>query len=575
VSGLAAGLAPLWRAGRLDAGGRRLLLAAILLGAGALAFGIALLGTSGYLISRAAQRPEVLSLLVAIVAVRAFGLARAGLRYAERLVSHDLALRHVGAVRARLFGRLVPLVPSALGQRRGELLARFVDDAETLQDVHLRVAIPVAVSLLVSVAAAVVAWLILPAAALVVVATLLLATLAVPAVSALAAAGAARRQAGARASLTAELVETIDGAPELVMAGQAQARSASLDVADRELGALARRDALSAALATGLGAALVGAGLVATLVVGVGAVHDGTLRGVLLAALALLLLGAYEAVLPLPGAARRGQQCLTAARRLEEVTRREPPVRDPRVARSADPAGALALNGVTLVYDDGDTVIGDADLLMTPGCRVGLRGPSGSGKTSLAELLVRFRDPTSGSVTLGGTDLRELSQDDVRRAVTLCGQGAHLFNTTVRENLLVAGRERGDAELWRALDAVTLGEWVRGLDDGLATMVGQEGAEVSGGERQRLALARALLSDCRYLVLDEPTAHLDRELARRVMAGATELAGDRGLLVISHAREDLDGLDVHTLAGARLGRGGGSAVLAERPERGLERVVER
>lgn len=554
MSSVAARLGPLWRAGRLDRRRRRLLVVAVAFGAGALACGIALLATSGYLISRAAQRPEVLSLMVAIVAVRGFGLARAGLRYAERLTSHDLALRHLAAVRERLFRALVPLVPGSVGSRRGDLLARYVNDAETLQNLHLRAVIPVVIALLVSAGAAVAALIILPAAALIVVSTLLLASVVVPGASAVAAAGAARRQAGARADLTSELVETIDGAAELVMAGQAKARVRSLDAADRALGRLARRDALAASLSTGLGSGLAGAGLVGTLVVGIGAVGGGALDGVLLAALALLLLGAYEAVIPLPGAARSGQACLVSARRLEEITERAPLVEDPPAPRRCSGGGSLALAQVSLGYDGEAPLLERADLELAPGCRVGLRGRSGSGKSSLAELLVRFRDPHAGSVSLDDIDLRELSQDDVRSAVVLCEQGAHLFNTSVRENLLIADRHVPEPDLWAVLRAVELDGWVASLKDGLDTMVGQEGEAVSGGERQRLALARALLAPGRFLVLDEPTAHLDRALAHRLMAAVTDLAGDRGLLVISHAAEDLEGLDRYTLTARRLCR---------------------
>lgn len=552
MSALSARVGPLWRAARLDGKQRRLLWVSVALSAGALICGAALLTTSGYLISRAAQRPEVLSLLVVIVGVRAFGLARAGLRYAERLSAHDLALRHLGTLRAHLFARLVPLVPASLGARRGDLLARFVDDAETLQHVHVRAAIPVMVALIVSAAAALAAWLILPAAALAVLATLMVGSLAVPALSAWAAGGAARRQAAARADLTAKLVETIDGAPELVMAGQAQRRINSLDHADQRLAQLGRRDAAAASLATALGSTLLGAGLVATLVIGIGAVGGGALDAVLLAALALLVLGAYEAVQPLPGAARHGQACLAAARRLEEITTREVQVRDPAVPTQPGRVGSLHFDDVSLAYDNGPEVLVHAALELAPGARVGLLGPSGTGKSSLAELAVRFRDPTAGIISLDGVDLKQLEQEHIRRAVVLCAQDAHLFNTSVRENLLIANREASDQDLRRVLGAVQLDQLVLGLPQGLAALVGQEGIGLSGGERQRLALARALLSPSRFLILDEPTAHLDRQLARKVMAGVLREAGSRGLLVISHAAEDHAGLTTYVMSDGHL-----------------------
>lgn len=541
-------LGPLIRAARLDRTRRRLLVISVWLSAGALACGVALLATSGYLISRAAERPEVLSLLVAIVGVRAFGLARAGLRYAERLTSHDLALRHVAALRSDLFRRLVLLAPADLGARPGDLLSRFVADTHTLQDLYPRAVIPVAAAALVSLGAALASWVILPPAALVVVATLALASTLVPWVSARVAAQAVRRQAAARADLTAELVETIDGAPDLVLAGRAKDRLRSLDQADRRLGGIARKDAVAASLAQGLGSVLLGFGVVGTLIVGINALRDGELAPVLLAAIVLLLLGAFEAVQPLPAAARRAQACLAAAQRLVEVTGTDPSVRDPHTPAKPTAQGALALNGVSFAYDGAGLMLRSLDLTLDPGCRIGLRGASGSGKSTIAELLVRFRDPTGGHVSLDGVSLRDLSQNSIREAVTLVQQDAHLFNTTVRENLLLADRDQPERALWEALRVVELDRWVRELPRGLDTLVGQEGAEVSGGQRQRLALARGLLAPGRFLVMDEPTAHLDRALAGRVMRRLAVAAAERGILVISHVPEDHVGLDVQVLA---------------------------
>jgi ATP-binding cassette subfamily C protein CydC len=530
------------RAGRTE--GRRLVLA-VLLGCGAVFAAGGLLITSGYLISRAAQRPEILELSVVIVLVRAFAISRAVLRYGERLASHDAALRLLGLLRASFYKQLAPLVPGDLGgSRSGDLLSRFVGDVDVLQDLYLRALAPPVIAALTIAGAGIAAWLILPSAVPGLIACMLVAALAVPALAASLAASAGRRQAHARAALTTEVVETIDGAAELVVAGRAEERIAQLRAADAQLGALARRDALAAGAATSLGSLCAGLAVVAVLLVGIPAVVSGTLAGVLLAALAFLALAAFEGVAPLPPAARRLRACAEAAHRLDELCDREPSVQNPALAVALPATGDLVLENVSVRYGpDEPWVLSSVNLRLAPGRRIALLGPSGTGKTTLAHLLVRFRDPYNGRVSINGVDVRELAQDDVRRAVVFAAQDAYLFNTSVRENVLLARREADDGQVWHALASAGIADWVRSLPQGLDALVGEDGGLVSGGQRQRIALARALLADARFVVLDEPTAHLDQDTARQVMHDIVTGTAGRGVLVITHSTIGLEEFD--------------------------------
>ncbi len=540
------GLRGLVQIGRPREGERFRLVLSVLLAAGATGAAIALLATSGYLISRAAQRPQIIALTVTIVAVRAFGITRAVLRYAERLASHDLALRQLARLRTHFYRRLSPLVPGQLrGHSRGQLLARFVGDVDTLQDLHLRVAIPGLVAVTVILGASLAGALMLGAAGAVLLATLSIAAICSSWCSGWVAMSGSRVQAPARAELTSRLVEAIDGSSELAAAGRTDFYLARLKAADDGLARASRRDALAGALAGGVHSALTGLGLIAVLIVAIGAVHGGAMSGVLLAAVALLFLGACEAVAPLPVAAQRLLACRSAADRLQEVTGERPQVTDPAEPARLSGDGSLSLRDVILAYEpDADPVLDRLDLSLAAGEHVALTGPSGIGKTTLAELLVRFRDPDRGAVTLDGIDIRRLRQEDLRAAVLLCGQDAHLFNTTIRENLLIGAREATDAQLWDALATVELDEFVAGLPDGLETMVGQHGELLSGGQRRRVALARALVADVRFLILDEPVAHLDAELADRIMRRLVmDRPGRQGLLVITHETAALDVFD--------------------------------
>jgi thiol reductant ABC exporter CydC subunit len=373
---------------------------------------------------------------------------------------------------------------------------------------------------------------------------LALAALLLPWLSAIVSSRAARRQAPARARLTSELVESIDGATELAMSGRAAEYVRRLKDSDTRLARIARSDAIAAATAAAAGEILAAVGVLAVLLVAIPAVHSRALSGVLLAALVFLLLAAYESILPLSAAARSLRLCATAAGRLHELTLSPPAVEDPVSPRTLTGAGELCAESVSFRYEPGQPwVLEGAELRIAPGEHVALTGPSGTGKSTVAELLVRFQDPVRGRVTIDGIDMRELSQRQIRDAVVLCAQDCHVFNTTIRENLLLARRDAGEREIVRALAAVELDEWAAGLPQGLDTVVGQDGELVSGGQRTRIALARALLADSRFLILDEPTAHLDQSLARRVMHNLLSVCDDRGLLVITHDATALEGFD--------------------------------
>ena len=513
---------------------------AIGLGALAVGFGVALMTAAGYLISRAAELPPILSLTTIIVVVRFLALARPLARYLERLASHDLALRALGRIRASVYERIEPLAPAELAAfRRGDLVSRLVADVDDLQGLYLRGLGPPVVGLVVAVSCVIAVAFVLPAAALVLALGLALGGIAVP----LLAAGLGRRigcrHAAARGELTAELVELLHGAEELAAYGREDDALDRVRDADRELVGLGHRDALVSGIADAgsiLVAGLTAAGVLAVAV----AAHDaGSLDRVLVAALALLALSSFDAVAPLPDAARELSRTLSAGRRILELTGREPAVTDPDRPQRPRP-GAVELHDVTARYAPGDPpVLERFDLRIDPGARVALVGPSGSGKTTVTSLLLRFLDPEHGRVTIGGRDVRELRQEDVRSTFALAGQEAHVFDSTIRENLRLACPEATEEALHEVLRRVGLDDWVRSLAHGLDTHVGEEGARLSGGQRQRLVVGRALLMDAPVLVLDEPTAHLDGPTAEALVTDVFDAADDRSVLLITHRPEGL------------------------------------
>jgi thiol reductant ABC exporter CydC subunit len=394
----------------------------------------------------------------------------------------------------------------------------------------------------------------LPVAGAILAGGLLAGGVAVPAVAWALGRASGRRQAAARGELTAELVELLRGAPELVAYGREDDALARVEAADGELVRLARRDALVAGLADALSILVAGVTTAGVLAVAVAAHDVGTLDRVLVATLAFLALSSFETVAPLPAAARELTAILTAGRRVVELTDRVPAVRDPEAPQPCPRIPAsVALESVTARYRETETVLRNVDLRLDPGRRVALVGPSGAGKTTVTNLLLRFLDPVEGRVTIAGRDAREYRQEDVRRTFALAGQEAHLFNTTIRENLRLARPEASDDELQATLRRARLDEWVASLPDGLDTLVGEEGSAVSGGQRQRLVLARALLADAPVLVLDEPTAHLDPSTAARLMDDVLDAAADKTVLLITHRPEGLERMDeIVALDGGRV-----------------------
>jgi ATP-binding cassette, subfamily C, bacterial CydC len=531
---------------------RRVALSAAL-SALAVGFGVALITTAGYLISRAAEQPPILSLTMTIVAVRFFAVARPLSRYLERLVSHDDALRALGRIRARFYERIEPLAPARLeGYRRGELLGRMVSDVDLLQGLYLRGLVPPLVALTIAAVCVGITAAVLPAAAAILAVGLVLAGLVVPVLTGAVNRAAGRRQAPARAELTAELVELLRGAPELVVYGREEETLARIRSRSRELARLGRRDALSAGLAGALSILIAGLTVAGVLAVAVSAQATDTLDRVLVATLALLALASFECIAPLQEAARELSSTLTAGRRVLELMDREPALQDPAEPLSPPSLPAtVALEQVTARYAPGEPpALNGFDLRLDPGRLVALLGSSGAGKTTVTNLLLRFLDPEEGRVTLAGRDVRDLRQRDVRATFALAGQNAHVFGSTIRANLSLARPSATDDELWDVLRGARLADWVASLPDGLETPVGEEGTQLSGGQRQRLTIARALLSDAPVLLLDEPTAHLDPETADALVRDVFAAAGGRSVLLITHRPEGLEQADeVVTLDG--------------------------
>lgn len=536
------------------------------------AAGVALLGTSGWLLSTAALQPSIAALSVAVVGVRAFGVSRAVLRYLERLASHDVTLRLLARLRVAVFRALVPLAPARLVSRRaGDLLSRLVEDVASLEALYVRVLGPSLAALVLVLLAGLA---LLPFGlhlALALLAGLALCGTLLPWLAWRLGRGAGRRLVALRADLAARLVDGVQGQAELLAFGGEDGHARAVARLSRDVVAeqqrLGRASALGSAL-VGLGADLTVLGVLA---LAVPAVRAGGLDGAHLAVVTLLALASFEAVAALPAAWQGLGAAGESARRVFETIDLDPAVRDSALpARAAGSPRVLEVRELSFAYPGETTrVLDGVSLRLEPGRRVAVVGRSGSGKSTLVHLLLRFWDVPEGAVALDGRDVRQWPQERVRSAIAFAAQRAQVFTGSLRENLLLAAPGASADELRAVLAEVRLETLVARLPAGLDTWVGEQGQQLSGGERQRLALARALLRPhAPFLLLDEPTSHLDPTTERKVLAAIVRAGEGRATLLVTHRLVGLEAFDevvvmergrvVERGPAARLGEAGGS-----------------
>jgi thiol reductant ABC exporter CydC subunit len=509
---------------------------ATLLGVATIGSSIGLMTLSAYLIARAALHPSIADLSLAIVGVRFFGIARGLFRYGERYLAHHLTFRLLARLRTWFYAALESLAPARLlHYRSGDLLARIVADVETLDNFYLRAIAPPAVAVLVAVLAA---WLVGrfdPRLAVALLAFFLAAGAGVPLLARHLSRPVGGRMVRLRATLNATLIDGIQGLAELLAFGQAERHLDRVQALRLEMTGLQARMARIAGLHQALTSLSMNLATVTLVALAIPLVRNGHMDGVYLAVLALAVLSGFEAVLPLPAAFQYLDNSLEAARRLDEILSVGPAVTDPPPPWPTPGRCDLQVDNLCFAYEPGERPALDGVSFSLPhGGQLAIVGPSGAGKTTVANLLLRFWDCQAGQIRLGGRDLRDYSQQEVRRLIAVVAQHTHLFNATIRDNLLLARPEAAQADLVQAARQAHIHDWIASLPEGYDTWIGEQGLRLSAGQRQRLAIARALLQDAPILILDEPTASLDALAEREVLTTLQGLMAGRTSLLITH-----------------------------------------
>lgn len=532
-------MTPILRMWRYFDGVRTELYLASLLSAITMMSAVALMATSGWLISRAAQMPPVLELSIAVVGVRTFALSRGVARYAERLVSHNATFKSLSEIRSSLYQKLESLAPSGLSAfRNGDLMARLVADVDEIQNIPLRVFLPVTSGIVAALFSVIAAWLIFPIAGLVLLVTISFVAIFSPWLTSKLAARSERETAGLRGELTEELSAFFTGSADLLMLDAADLSLAKISDLDSELTSRNQRLASSLGIAGALTVLSQGIAILVSVATAIQAVNANQLNGLFLVVIALIPMAAFESVASFPAAALSLARVRGSAQRICEVLDTEDPIIDPMESQRFH-GDEISVSEVSAHWPGSSRqAITNIDLDAAPGSQIGLVGASGSGKSSIAAVLAKFLVPSDGRYSLGNIDSINLSGESVREVVKLSLQASHIFATSIAENLKLAwphyDYSPADEDLWAALDKALLSDWVRSLPNGLDTVVGERGTSMSGGQRQRLIAARMFLADPAIWILDEPTEHLNDELADKLIANLVSASGSKTLIISTH-----------------------------------------
>lgn len=602
---------PLRRAVRLLEVDTRRTALALLLGVLALGSAIALAAVSAWLISYASQMPPVMTLTVGTVAVRAFGISRGLFRYLERLASHTVALRGMASLRTRIYASLAGgRLDAVASLRRGDLLARVGADVDAVGDVVVRALLPAGVALVLGVGSVAFVGVFHLGAAAALAACLVLSGIVGPWLAARGASTTEQRTAQARSDMASLALEIVDDAAPLTVSGTLTSRTEALAAADRRLAEATDVGARTSGLAAGIGTLAVGLAVVATLFLAIPSVAAGTLGPVQLAVVVLTPLAVFEITQTLPAAAIQLHRSRQAATRIMALldsaeaapsdaaapkttgamvpgtTAHRPSEAEATSTTSPHPGTTSAATASSLVARDlscgwpgAAPVVQGFDLDLRPGRSVALVGPSGTGKTTTLLTLAGLVAARAGSLTLDGKPAAGQPHEEIAHHVVLTTEDAHVFSTTILENLRVA---RGDVDEQQAVDALGragLGAWLGGLPDGVHTRLGADGATISGGERRRLLLARALCSPATYLLVDEPAEHLDPatadELVTDLLRAGRDSAQPRGVVVATHRLSALAAADEVVLldAGGVVARGTHASLLVT--QHGYRATVDR
>jgi len=505
---------------------------------------IGLLAASAYLISSAALHPSIAELSTAIVGVRFFGISRAVFRYLERYISHDATFRLLGAVRVWFYTKLERLAPARLMEwQSGELFSAIVGDVETLKEFYLRVLAPPVIAVVVLCASCLFLAHYSVNFVYVLIGAFVLAGLVLPTCLQIIQKSAAYELVATKGELRTQLVDSMTGIVELIAFNQAGRQVRRIDGIHQRLLSLQSHVSKLSGLTDALGLFIVNSTVWLILWLAIPLVHNGSLEGIYLAVVVLTVQSSFEAVLLLPFAVHYLGESMAAAQRLFAIVDTEPAVLEVQGLMDIPDAGIEVENLSFRYSSQGTWVLNNISFAVSTGQRLAIVGPSGAGKSTLLHLFLRFWDYERGSIRLGGQEFKKYNAAKLRTMFGVVSQQTHLFNASIRDNILLARPDASEDQFEQAISRAELGKFIEQLPQGYDTMVGQNGYALSGGQRQRIAIARALLKNAPILILDEPTVGLDAVTEKLIMETIEKLMAGRTTIMITHRLTGLETMD--------------------------------
>jgi ATP-binding cassette subfamily C protein CydC len=518
---------------------------ALLLAAMTIICSIGLMGTSAYLISFAALQPSIAYLQVAIVGVRFFGIARGVFRYLERLASHSINLKLLAEIRLWVYRKLEPLVPAGIMRRKsGDLLAILTSDIDTLENLYVRVLAPPVTAILIAAGMFIFMSSLNQQLGLILMAGMLIGGGILPIFIVALSRNPGKKVIQKRAELNSSMTSSLQGAGELLVFGAEGKQKTALECISGEYGKAQMQLARVNGFGAGMMTWIINITVLGLLAAAIPLVRSGNLDGVMLAVVTLMSAASFEAILPLVQSGQQMEPAIEAGRRIFALTDSEPEIKEPLISQKLPNNFDIQINELTFRYPETPKPAISGITLSIPECkRIAFVGPSGGGKSTLVNLLTRNWNYSSGSITLGGVELNELKTGVAWEQISLLTQNPVILTDTLRRNLDIGNEKSTNTELISALEMARLGDWFRGLPEGLETWLGERGARMSAGERQRLAIVRMNLRNCPIQIFDEPTANLDLDTEREILELVLGNSAKKTILWVTHRLVCLDQMD--------------------------------